>query len=272
MEAVTQTLVVKYGGSVAHQADFLLEDIAYHARVGHKIIVVHGGGPEISHYLSRLGHTSAFIEGQRVTDETTLDVAEMVLAGRVGKRIVRQLQQLGAQAVGISGQDAGMFRCEPFGDDSVLGMVGRVTAVDKMLLTLLLDAGIIPVIAPLAVDSRGQVRNINADTVAGFVAGAFLADAFVLATDVPGVKECSDARTAIPQMTVADVFAKIEEGTITGGMIPKVMAAVEAIEQGARSAWIADGRVAGLLDGVLTGSKVGTRIVASHEERGALHA
>lgn len=261
-----QTIVIKYGGSVGGEASCLLEEIAHFAAQGHHIVVVHGGGPEITQYLTRLGLASQFVHGQRVTDEQTLDVVEMVLAGRVGKRIVRALQSFGARAVSISGEDARLIAAVPYSADEVLGLVGRVGAVDVALLHTLLQAGMIPVIAPLGVDEAARVRNINADFVAGSIAAVLQADAFILATDVAGVKESRDAVDAIAELTVEAALRLIDEEIVTGGMVPKVLAASEAACGGARSAYIVDGRTTGILAAVLREERIGTRIAAGQKE------
>ncbi len=255
-----QTIVIKYGGSVNIAANYLLEEIAYHVLRGTKVVIVHGGGPEISSFLTRLGHSSQFLDGQRVTDETTLEVVEMVLAGRVGKRIVRHLAAHGAKAVSISGEDAGLVKAVPYSDDDLLGLVGKVDEVDTDILHTLLDAGYVPVVAPLGIDRDGQMRNINADFVAGAIAGSLGADAFILATDVPGVKETPTSSSAIAQLTVSEALAMIEDGRATGGMIPKIQAAVEAVVKGAGETWVVDGTRAGIFDGVMRRERIGTRI------------
>ena len=264
--------VIKYGGSVSGEPTHLLEEIARLARRGERIAVVHGGGPEISQQLARMGHTTAFLDGQRVTDETARDVAEMVLAGRVGKRIVRALQQFGARAAGISGEDGGLVAARLYDDSGRLGLVGRVAAVDVHLLAALFAAGYVPVIAPLGCDGRGDVLNINADFVAGAVAGALRADAFVLATDVPGVRASRDARSALPELSPARAREMIAAGAIAGGMIPKVEAALAAVAAGAAGAHIVDGRQAGILDGIARGRIAGTRIGGGDEGGAAEHA
>ncbi len=261
-----QTVVIKYGGSVGGQQTDLLQEIARASDYGMRVVVVHGGGPEITALLEKLGHTSTFLDGHRVTDETTLDAVEMVLCGRVGKRLVRILQGLGAKAVSISGEDGFMIQAVPYGDDDVLGYVGRVQRVDVSLLELLLDAGYIPVVAPLGVDSMGHVRNINADLVAGSIAGKLQADAFVLATDVAGVKQNPKDDAAVPLLSIRQVQRWIQEGIITGGMIPKVTAALDALKWGARSAYIVHARHKGLFAALQENKAFGTQIVVATEE------
>lgn len=256
------TWVVKYGGSVADEAGDLLREIARMvSREGDRVAVVHGGGPEITQLLERLGHASPFADGQRVTDEITLDAAEMVLAGRVGKRIVRRLQRAGVMAVGLSGEDGGLVRAELYDATGRLGRVGRVTAVRRELVDLLWQAGYVPVLAPLGLGPDGEPLNINADFVAGALAGALGADMFVLATDVPGVKESRHAQHAIPELSAAEAREMIGSGAIAGGMIPKVEAALAAVDAGAGAAHIVDGRRSAILAALRRGEPVGTRIV-----------
>jgi acetylglutamate kinase len=266
-----QTFVIKYGGSVSAEPTHLLEEIALRAQSGDRLAVVHGGGPEITSWLARIGHESEFVGGQRVTDETTLAVAEMVLAGRVVKRIVRTLQEFGARAAGISGEDAGLFQCGLFDPSGRLGLVGRVVKVDIRLVDELLSAGFIPVVAPLGCDETGQALNVNADVAAGALAGALGADIFLLATDVAGVKMGPNAPEPIPRLTENQARAMIASGVIAGGMIPKVEAALFAVSGGAAAACIADARRPGLLAALARGEAVGTRIVPD-EERGVSYA
>ncbi len=261
-----QTVVIKYGGSVGGQQTDLLQEIAHASSYSMRVVVVHGGGPEITALLEKLGHTSTFLDGHRVTDETTLEAVEMVLCGRVGKRMVRILQGLGAKAVSVSGEDGFMIKAAPYGDDDVLGYVGRVDQVDVSLLDVLLDAGYIPVVAPLGVDAMGHVRNINADLVAGSIAGMLQADAFVLATDVAGVKQRQNDDVAVPLLSMQQAKAWIQEGVITGGMIPKVTAALDALKWGAKSAHIVDARQKGLFAALQADKAFGTQIVVATKE------
>ena len=261
-----QTVVIKYGGSVSGEPTNLLKDIARAAQYGVRIVVVHGGGPEITALLQQLGHTSTFVDGHRVTDEATLDAVEMVLAGRVGKRLVRTLAAYGASAVGVSGQDGEMVLAEAYPSDESLGYVGRVVQIHDRLLSVLLDAGYIPVVAPLGVDQQGRVRNINADLVAGSIAGQLQADAFILATDVAGVKRSPDDTEPVASLTMQEVEQWIQEGIITGGMIPKVSSALDALRLGAKEARIVDGRKTGLFSALLQETAFGTQIITNREE------
>ena len=249
------TIVVKYGGHAMgeeHLAQEFGRDIALLKQVGVNIVVVHGGGPQINAMLKRLNVQSTFIDGLRVTDKTTVDVVEMVLAGSVNKYVSNLITQAGALAVGICGKDGGMIRARKVTkttkdpDSHIekvldLGFVGEPEHVDVRIIHALTGGGLVPVIAPVGVDANGQTYNINADTVAAAIAGALHATRLLMLTDVPGVLDMD--KKLIPELTVADVEARIADGTITGGMIPKVENCVEAVKLGVKGAVILDGRV-----------------------------
>jgi acetylglutamate kinase len=249
------TIVVKYGGHAMgeeHLAEEFGRDIALLKQVGVNIVVVHGGGPQINAMLKRLNVQSTFIDGLRVTDKTTVDVVEMVLAGSVNKYVSNLITQAGALAVGICGKDGGMIRARKVTktkkdpDSHIervldLGFVGEPEHVDVRIIHALTGGGLVPVIAPVGVDANGQTYNINADTVAAAIAGALHATRLLMLTDVPGVLD--NDKKLIPELTVADVQARIADGTITGGMIPKVENCVEAVKLGVKGAVILDGRV-----------------------------
>ncbi|MDO9712020.1 acetylglutamate kinase [Paracraurococcus lichenis] len=250
-----QIIVVKYGGHAMGEEETALRfgrDIALLEQVGVSPVVVHGGGPQINAMLKRLNVQSTFVQGLRVTDEAMLDVVEMVLAGPVNKQVAEAITRAGALAVGISGKDGGLIRArkllrtmrDPGSHiEQVLdlGFVGEPEAVDTRVLKLLIGADIVPVVAPVGVGVDGQTYNINADTVAGAIAGALGAERLLMLTDVSGVKGPDGA--LIPEMTVAEVRAGIEAGWISGGMIPKVETCIYAIEKGVQGAVILDGRV-----------------------------
>ena len=248
------TIVVKYGGhamgeeSLAHMFG---RDIALLKQVGVNPVVVHGGGPQINAMLKRLAIQSTFIDGLRVTDAAMVEVVEMVLAGTVNKHVASLINRAGALAVGISGKDGGMIRARRVERSSIdpdshierhidLGYVGEPEHVDVRVIHALTGAGLIPVIAPVGSDAEGQTYNINADAVAGAVAGALGATRLLMLTDVPGVLD--NNRKLIPEMTVADVEAGIASGMISGGMIPKVENCIDAVRRGAKGAVILDGR------------------------------
>ena len=249
------TIVVKYGGHAMgedHLARQFGGDIALLKQVGVNPVVVHGGGPQINAMLKRLAIQSTFIDGLRVTDAAMVEVVEMVLAGTVNKYVANLITQAGALAVGVCGKDGGMIRARKLRRTKVdpgsniervldLGFVGEPEHVDVRVIHGLTGAGLVPVIAPVGVGEDGQTYNINADTVAGAVAGALTATRLLMLTDVPGVLD-NDKRL-IPELSIADVEAGIASGMITGGMIPKVENCVDAVKSGAKGAVILDGRV-----------------------------
>ncbi|TCZ59879.1 acetylglutamate kinase [Roseicella aquatilis] len=267
-----QIVVVKYGGHAMGEEETALRfgrDIALLEQVGIKPVVVHGGGPQINAMLKRLNVQSTFVQGLRVTDEAMLDVVEMVLAGPVNKQVAEAITRAGAIAVGISGKDGGLVRARKLtrtvrdaeGAEQVLdlGYVGEPETVDTKVLTLLIGADIVPVVAPVGVGADGQTYNINADTVAGAIAGALGAERLLMLTDVRGVLGPDGA--LIPEMTVAEVRAGIGSGWISGGMIPKVETCIYAIERGVKGAVILDGRVPhAVLRELLTDGGAGTLI------------
>jgi acetylglutamate kinase len=236
-------VVVKFGGNamggVEEMADFA-RDVVLMRQVGLNPVVVHGGGPMINSLLKRLGIESTFVNGKRVTDAATVEVVEMVLTGLVNKRIVQAIMDQGGRAVGLSGKDDDLMVCEA--DDPALGFVGRPVEMNVQVLRDLFSAGIIPVVAPVATGmDPNETFNVNGDTAAGAIAGALKADRLLLLTDVPGVKDRDG--NVVTQMTPDQVRAMIADGTITGGMIPKVETALAAVEEGVRAAVILDGRL-----------------------------
>ncbi|MBI2322832.1 MAG: acetylglutamate kinase [Chloroflexi bacterium] len=253
---VGRTLVVKLGGSTVGAHDTSLGDVALLHRLGVRVAVVHGGGAAISQWLGRIGLEARFVRGLRVTDAPTLEVVCMVLAGKVNKELVGQLQALGAPAVGLSGADGGLLRARL--RDSELGLVGEVASVEARPLLTLLDAGFLPLVAPLALGDGGQLLNVNADTAAGDVARGLGAEQVVFLTDVPGVTG-TDGET-LRTLSAHQVRELIAGGVIHGGMIPKVEACLHALH-GARAAQIVDGRTAhALLRALLLADGGGTRI------------
>lgn len=248
------TVVVKYGGHAMGEEDLAAtfgQDIALLKQVGINPVVVHGGGPQINAMLKRLDIQSNFIDGLRVTDDKMVEVVEMVLAGTVNKHVAGLINKAGALAVGICGKDGGLIRArkavrtkrDP--DSHIervldLGFVGEPESVDVRVIHALTGSGLIPVIAPVGASADGQTYNINADTVAGAIAGALGAMRLLMLTDVPGVLD--ENKKLIPEMSVEQVRAGIESGMISGGMIPKVETCVEAVRAGAKGAVILDGR------------------------------
>lgn len=237
-------VVVKFGGNAmgddSAMADFA-RDIVLMRQVGVNPVVVHGGGPMINDLLKRLGIESRFVRGKRVTDQATVEVVEMVLSGLVNKRIVQAINDQGGRAVGLSGKDDDLMVCEA--DDPELGFVGKPVEMNVQVLRDLFDAGIIPVVAPVATGmADNETFNVNGDTAAGAIAGALAADRLLLLTDVPGVKDGTGQ--VVTQLHPDQVRAMIADGTISGGMIPKVETALYALDQGVRAVVILDGRVA----------------------------
>jgi acetylglutamate kinase len=267
------TFVIKYGGHAMGDdslaADFA-RDVVLLKQVGINPVVVHGGGPQIGAMLERLKIKSAFVDGLRVTDAATMEIAEMVLSGQINKQIVTTIGAAGGRAIGLSGKDGGLItvrrltRTTRDPDSNIekvvdLGFVGDPDRIDVHILHALRNTDIIPVIAPIGVDASGQTFNINADTVAGAIAGALNATRMLLLTDVEGVLD--KQRRLIPEMTIADARRYREDGTITGGMIPKVETCIEAVEAGAEGAVIIDGRVPhGILLEIFTEHGSGTMI------------
>jgi len=255
------TVVVKVGGATLGGATFdgggtLLEEVAALVRAGVRVVVVHGGGPLVTAWLDRLGIPTRFADGRRVTDEPSLEVAAMVLRGLVNSGVVAGLSRQGVRALGLSGADNGLLQARQRPE---LGLVGEVERVDAAMLTQLLDAGTTPVIAPLGLDATGQLLNINADDVTAAVAAALAADAALFLTDTPGVRG-ADGMT-LQSLDRATTERLIADDAITGGMIPKVRACLDALA-GARSALILDGRAPGVLTGLLTGSVAGTTVTS----------
>jgi acetylglutamate kinase len=268
-----QIIVVKYGGHAMGEEETALRfgrDIALLEQVGVNPVVVHGGGPQINAMLKRLNVKSTFVQGLRVTDAEMLDVVEMVLAGPVNKQVAEAITRAGVIAVGISGKDGGLVRARKlqrtYRDPGSnieqvldLGFVGEPESIDTKVLKLLIGADIVPVIAPVGVGADGQTYNINADTVAGAIAGALGAERLLMLTDVPGVMD--ENKRIIPEMTVAEVKSGIEAGWISGGMIPKVETCIYAVERGVKGAVIVDGRVPhAVLRELLTEGGAGTLI------------
>jgi len=264
-----QTVLVKYGGhAMGSGDDTFARDIAFLKQVGINPIVVHGGGPQIGQMLERLGIKARFIDGLRVTDRETMEVVEMVLAGTVNKQLVAAINAAGGCAVGLTGKDGGLIRARKLQRSRMeagveveldLGFVGEPERVDDRVLASFRQSDIIPVIAPIGVGAGGETYNINADTVAGAVAAAVGACRFLLLTDVPGVLD-ADQRL-IQELTAGEARRLIADGTISGGMIPKVETCLAAVDGGVEAAVIVDGRVLhAILLELLTEGGAGTLI------------
>jgi acetylglutamate kinase len=267
------TIVVKYGGHAMSEDHLAVEfgrDIALLKQVGINPVIIHGGGPQINAMLERLEIKSTFVDGLRITDAAMVEVVEMVLSGSVNKQIAGLINQAGALAVGISGRDGGLIRArkltrtqrDPNSEiENVLdlGFVGEPGHIDTRVIHALTGAGLIPVIAPVGTAEDGQTYNINADTAAGAIAGALNANRLLMLTDVPGVLDKS--KNLLADISAAQIPGLIEDGTISGGMIPKVLTCIEAVKQGVKGATILDGRVPhALLLELFTEGGIGTLI------------
>ncbi len=262
-----KTIVIKYGGNAMINDELknsVMEDITLLKFIGLNPIVVHGGGPDISKALNDLGVKSEFVNGLRVTDEKTMSVAQQVLIGKTNKEIVSLLNTKGARAVGISGIDASFIECEKSyaevdGAKVDIGYVGKIKHVKHCLIDHLADDQYIPVIAPIGTDEEGNSYNINADTVAGAVASAMGAEKLILLTDIEGIKD--ENGNIVFEATKDEIFSMIDSGVINGGMIPKVMGGIEAIDAGVKGVHIIDGRIPHcLLLEIFTKSGIGTLI------------
>ncbi|MGI6468510.1 MAG: acetylglutamate kinase [Syntrophomonadaceae bacterium] len=261
-----RTVVIKYGGAAMVECDLkqkIMQDIVLMKYVGMNPIVVHGGGPEITQMLNRLGIKSEFVNGLRVTDRATMEVVEMVLGGKVNKEIVAGINANGGQAIGISGKDGNLIIARPVGDTAQMGYVGEVVQINTGIIETLIANNYIPVIAPIGIDEKQDSYNINADLVASAVAAAMKADKLVLLTDVPGLlKDPQDASSLISVLRVSDVDQYIKDGTISGGMLPKVECCLEAVRAGVGRTHIIDGRVPhAILLEIFTDKGIGTMVV-----------
>jgi acetylglutamate kinase len=262
-----RTIVIKYGGAAMKDGSLkakVINDVVFLACVGVRPVVVHGGGPEINTWLQKLDIKPAFKDGLRVTDAATMDVVEMVLAGRVNKELVSLISRAGALAVGLCGKDGNLIQARPVGKEGV-GFVGEVTNIDTGLIETLVKAGYVPVISSVAADEDGQAYNINADTVAGEIAAALQAEKLILLTDTPGIMyDFHDASSLIKKLDIQKARELIDQEIVSGGMIPKVNCCVRSLAQGVRAAHVLDGRMPhSLLLEILTDEGIGSMIVAS---------
>jgi len=267
-----QVVVVKYGGNaLAGSTDddalsLFAQDLVLMRAVGMRPVVVHGGGPQISSLMTRLGKVTEFRKGLRVTDAETVDIARMVLIGQVNPQLVSAINVHGPIAVGVSGEDAGLIKARA--RDPELGFVGDVTAVNPTILDSLIGDGFIPVVATIGTDEQGQAYNINADTVAGAIAEALLAEKLVYLTDIEGLRRVVDDPASLIRQTTPDELDRLlADGVIAGGMIPKVGSCVRAVRHGVRRAHILDGRIPHvLLLEVFTDEGIGTMVRLLNDE------
>ena len=257
------TIVVKFGGNAMGSPELFeqfAQDIVMMHSVGMRPVVVHGGGPQIGEWLRRLGKSTEFVDGHRVTDAETLEIAQMVLMGKVNSEIVAALNVHGPLAVGISGQDAGLIEAEA--RDPELGFVGDVIGVNPSIIVRLLAMELIPVVSTIGSDSDGQAYNINADAVASAIAEAIEATKLMFLTDVPGLlRDVADTSSLIARVTIGEARELIEDGIVAGGMIPKIEGCIHAIDHGVGQVHLIDGRVPhALLLELLTDAGVGTMV------------
>lgn len=256
-------VVVKYGGNAMINEQLkqqVMEDIVLLQLVGVKVVLVHGGGPEISETMQKLGKQAEFVNGLRVTDKETVDIVQMVLAGKINKSLVNLLQVNGGKAMGVSGIDGRLIEASI--KDERLGFVGNITKVNISPVTDLLEKGYIPVVSTVACDTDGNVYNINGDTAAAYIAGALQAERLIMMTDIAGILvDKDDPGTLIPEITVSEAKKLFESGVISGGMIPKVDCCIEALEKGVNNVIVMDGRIPhSILMELLTDEGAGTMV------------
>lgn len=260
-------VVVKYGGNAMINDELkeaVMGDIVLLSLIGIKVVLVHGGGPEITDMLGKVGKKSEFLNGLRVTDKETVDIVQMVLAGKVNKNLVHHLQRKGGKAIGLCGMDGYMLKAKPIRTE--LGYVGEVTDVNVTPVVDVLEKGYIPVISTVGCDEEGNVYNINADTVAACLAGALKAECLISMTDIVGLlRDKDDPSTLIPKVYVSDAPKLMRDGIISGGMIPKVQCCIDAIRRGVKKVFILDGRVPhSILIEILTDEGFGTMFVSGN--------
>ena len=257
-------VVVKYGGNAMVNEQLkqqVMEDIALLWLIGVKVVLVHGGGPEISQTMKRLGKEAVFVDGLRVTDKETVDIVQMVLAGKINKTLVNLIQMKGGHAVGLSGIAGGIIEAKM--KNEALGYVGEITKIRTQPITDLLEKNYLPVISTVASDRQGNTYNINGDTAAAYIAGALGAERLIMMTDIAGIlKDKDDPSTLIPVVTVEEAKKLQDEGVVSGGMIPKVECCIEALEHGVKHVVIMDGRIPhSILMELLTDEGAGTMVM-----------
>ena len=262
-------VVVKYGGNAMineERKQQVMEDVVLLSLIGVKVVLIHGGGPEITDTLNKIGKKSEFIDGLRVTDKETVEIVQMVLAGKVNKTLVNLLEVNGGKAMGISGMDGHMIEAEM--KDERLGYVGRITKVNVEPIMDLLEKGYIPVVSTIGCDMKGNVYNINADTAASRIAGAIKAESLISMTDIAGIlRDKDDPSSLISMIDINDAVSLFDEGVISGGMIPKVECCIDAINRGVKKVFIMDGRVPhAILIEMLTDEGAGTMVVSDKKD------
>lgn len=259
-----KTVVVKYGGNAMINEDLkkaVMRDVVLLSLIGVRVVLVHGGGPEITEMLSRINKKTEFIDGLRVTDKETAEIVQMVLAGKINKNLVGLIQNLGGKAIGLSGIDGHMIKAKKL--DERLGFVGEITEVNTQPIIDLLDKGYIPVISSVGYDNEDNVYNINADTAAAGIAAALKAESLITLTDIRGIlRDMDDENSLIRVIRVDEVPALMNSGVISGGMIPKVECCVEAVRRGVKKVFVIDGRVPhSILIEMLTDEGIGTMFI-----------
>ena len=262
-----KTVVIKYGGNAMINEQLkqqVMEDIVLLWLIGVKVVLVHGGGPEISDMMSKLGKKPEFVDGLRVTDRETVDIVQMVLAGKVNKTLVNLLEMKGGRAIGLSGMDDRLIEAKI--KDDRLGYVGQITGINISPVTALLEKGYIPVISTLGCDEEGNTYNINGDTAAAYIAGALHAERMILMTDIAGIlRNREDPASLIPRVNEADIEELKREGIIGGGMLPKVDCCVTALRAGVKNVVIMDGRIPhSILMELLTDEGAGTMVMGGN--------
>lgn len=257
-------IVVKYGGNAMISEELkeaVIGDLVLLSLIGIKVVLVHGGGPEINDLLKKTGKKSEFIDGLRVTDEETIEAVQMVLAGKINKNLVNKIENMGGKAVGLCGIDGHMIKAKQL--DDVHGFVGDITDVNTEIITDLLEKDYIPVISTVGFDEANNSYNINADTAAAYIAGALKAESLINMTDIPGLlRDMNDTSSLIKKLYVSDARELMHDGVISGGMIPKVQCCTEAIRMGVKKVFIIDGRIPhAILIETLTDEGIGTMFV-----------
>ncbi len=259
-----KVLVIKYGGNAMINEQLkqaVMGDIVLLSLIGIKVVLVHGGGPEISELLNKIGKKTEFLNGLRVTDSETAEVVQMVLAGKINKSLVNLLENKGGKAIGLSGMDGHLIEAEKM--DERLGFVGEITNINEQTIIDVLEKGYIPVISTVGCDKKGNVYNINADTAAARIAGALKAESMINMTDICGLlKDKSDETSLIKKISVSEAALLIKNGGVAGGMIPKVECCIEAIRRGVKKVFIIDGRIPhSIIMETLTDEGIGTMFV-----------
>lgn len=259
-----KVVVIKYGGNAMINEELkmsVMRDIVLLRLIGVKVVLVHGGGPEISEMLKKIGKQSVFIDGLRYTDEETAEVVRMVLAGKINKSLVNLLESIGGKALGLCGIDGHMMKCCK--ENEKLGYVGKIVEMDTKVITDTLNAGYIPVVSTVGYDDEGHIYNVNADTASAVIAGALGATSLLLMTDIAGVlRDKNDESSLIEKIYVSEIPSLVKQGIISGGMIPKIDCCREAIRRGVKKVFITDGRVAhSILVETLSDQGIGTMFV-----------